>query len=188
MRKSFWIIALLFAAIGAPNAHAQVTFTFSFTNTPGVGNQLGGTVTGEIIGLNNNEADQTPQIIIESFPAAFDGIMAGVSSDPVDWNEGVSYDIFTVLNGQITAANFFATEYVNGGPYNGNYIYFAINDTSDESELGVEPAAITVINNGGLMGADLTPTLTPEPTSMVLFGTGLLAMCRIMRKREAFGK
>jgi hypothetical protein len=71
MRKSLWIIALVFAAIGAPNAHADVTeYTINFTG--GSPNPTSGS-----FDFDNNPADLTP---FSDFTVVWEGLTFDLTS------------------------------------------------------------------------------------------------------------
>jgi hypothetical protein len=164
MRKSLWIMALLFAAIGAPNAHAD-SFTFTFggiasgggtftTNPLSGGTYLVTGITGNVDGLtitslfapggfhgNDNELYPTSPLVDVN----------GISFETADGRDWRLYQIIPI----------YITPYVL------------------ESHLGGESFSY---------GLDFTITpvaTTPEPPVVLLLGAGLLGLVVIGRKRFA---
>jgi hypothetical protein len=157
------VTALL--AILAP-AHA-LTFDFSFTGADG-------TVTGQVVGLNDNTDNQQPSALyIDSYPSALGAICTtpcNTTASP--WS--VITDEFSVSAGAITSASYNAFDTTNGAAL--DFAYDPALD-SDYGDLARAPANET--------GNNLSFT-TPIPSSVALFATGLgaLSLFGWRRKRK----
>jgi hypothetical protein len=96
-------------AVAGMTASAQagrLNFDFSFTGT--FGNQIGGTVTGEIFGLTDNATGPASAVDIYSVPGS---VVYGETlpfNTMTAENGTVNSNSFTVVNGEITVADFSA--------------------------------------------------------------------------------
>jgi hypothetical protein len=144
MRKYLWIIPLLFAAIGAPNAHAD-TYDVTFT-CPGLCPEPP-TATAPV---------STPfsflYISVGGVPFSV-GLVGDLPGDAYAWNEDVTlgteaFDLVDMTAGQVLSTCYSAD----------------------------------VCEGGAVL---FSPAPTPEPSSMLLFGTGLLGLAVLFRRRCA---
>ncbi len=173
------VFALAIAAVALSSVSAQADdFTFSFVNT--VGN-VGGTVTGEILGLTNNSTGPATEVLITSFPSGLNSVLGSAPINATDFTSQVS-NSFTETNGQVTAADFIAWEtvdsytyggelYVDGDPYN----YLNLDGTD----------AYYVYGNSGLAAANIQPLVAAEPSSLLLLATGLIGLLGLGRRKLA---
>ena len=178
MRVHSWVMGVAVVAalvIGAGRADAGPVFTFQIDNTIG---DVSGSVTGEIFGLPDNGTAAATSVMIESFPAGLDSLVAS----PIDatlWDQQYQ-NTFTVVNGQIVDGHFWAQQtisgfaqgfqlYLNGSPY--NFINLDGTDTR------------YVWGNDGFDAAHFAAASVPEPASLLLMGTGLAGVVRKLRKR-----
>jgi hypothetical protein len=171
--------AVALTLAGAPSAHAgTLSFFFSFSNVTG---SVPGTVTGEITGLADNSLTSATNVFIDSFPSAL-----GLSlTTPFDTIGDSAINNFTVSNGQITAASYFA---VGVGSYT-----FGINRINGNFLAG--PGGLSgpggeVFNGNGFAGVTFTAVPTvPEPATwaMMLLGfAGLGFAFRQSRRKVSF--
>jgi hypothetical protein len=171
MRKSLWIIALLFAAIGAPNAHAD-SYDPLFSCTAAIN---GCTTTG------SNGVPLFPSAAPVSFPAptlivTMDGASFAFSfqstarySDNYTWS---MYELFQYVPGTYAVG-------------------MTITDSTFPS-FSMDLVSVTipnVLNPDDLFkSGDLTflPTSTPEPSSIALMLAGI-GLVLVIRKRFPLG-
>ncbi len=165
------LLALLALAAMAGQTHASLVFDFSFTNEY-YGN-VPGTVSGQILGLVDNEAGQSAtQVVIDSYPA----VMNGLGTPPIDavgWNDQV-INSFTVTDGQVTSASFQALKLVSG--FTTNLLdlnHDTVNALVYQLPEYDPPSSLEVINQNGLPGANIVPASTPEPASIALLASGI---------------
>jgi len=155
-------LAIVLAGMSCASARATLLdFDFSFTGNPDLKNDIAGTVTGEIIGLQDNTANQVPlDIIIISAPAAL-GFAPNYDLADNGWNLAIDGTI-TVSDGQITSA----TDYV-AAP-NALGVALALNGLGEgENGFGSINGGSNVHNLGGFSGA--TYAAVPEPSQYGLF-------------------
>jgi hypothetical protein len=195
MRKSLWIIALLFAATVAPKVRADVT-TYQVTLTgPGESppNATPGTGFAVItIDINAN----TLNIVSYTFtgltsPAtashiqcctAFPGVgTAGVATQVpsfVGFPLGVTSGTYS-MSFDMTQASTWNPTFItaNGGTPGGAELALAAGAAAGEAYLNIHTNDFP----GGEIRGFLTPT--PEPASLLLFGTGLLGIMGAARRK-----
>ena len=180
-------VVMLTAVVG--QARASQIFDFSFTNT--VGNTPG-TITGQIVlGFSGDGHGVATSLIIDSFPSP-PFVASGFGSlDAASWafaqTTFVPGNEFFVTNGQLTYGEFTATTgavFYDGIPYvNGIGINY----------VGLSPSASLL--QEALAGPDGTqyyvqgpltilPLTIPEPASLTLLGTGLMAIGGVRRWRK----
>jgi hypothetical protein len=186
MRKSLWIIALLFAAIGAPTVlRAQTTYTVD--ETFGFGGSVMGTITtdgntgtlgvGDILSWNLTLNDGA-------------GVLQDTSSDPAPYSSVEGSDLTATATGLFfdftggAGALDLADQTTDGqvcflDAYNCDNI-------STTNGIDVDQLGISFESNGGLSGTQEIATLTPspEPSTAILWLTGIGLMI-LMRKRIA---
>jgi hypothetical protein len=185
-RSSTLVILCLSIVFSHRSARAD-DFAFSFTNTVGT---VAGSVTGEILGLQNNATSSATAVIIDSYPSGLPNILEALPADATLWNV-LGSNTFTVMHGQITAADF---ESVEQQP-----VCAQINATCTLNELrinvnnGYEDAALGswIITAGITSDVQYVQSLSPgvitftrlhvpEPSSLiVLVGGCLLILSRI---------
>lgn len=183
------------------SANAQLSnFDFSFSSNDGdvlsPGNPaepFSGTVTGEIIGLQNNASSTPSDIIITSAPSAFD-ISTPYSFAP--FTDGPP--TFIVSDGQITAITTFPPVMVD---HSGDYeLIFGYSSSPNQATLieleestgspfvGLvdSPAeGVELPTGGGLSALNFTPAAVPEPSAwaLTLVAVGLLALWHLRVRR-----
>jgi hypothetical protein len=178
MMRAFILASAGIALFGAC-AQAD-NFDFTFTGSLG-------TVTGEIIGLTNNTADQkATEVEIFTEPAGLD--FPSGTLTPTSWTDPDD-NSFTEEGGVITASNFSAEE-GTGCPFHcassfqlstGGFFSSASleNGYADDSLPYFGTIKFTAVT---------TTSAVPEPTSVVLLSTLLLlAVALVVRKRLAHG-
>jgi hypothetical protein len=195
MRKSLWIIALLFAATVAPKARADVT-TYQVTLTgPGESPPNASPGTGFAV-ITIDTSANTLDIVSYSFsgltgPTTASHIQccttpprvgtAGVATQvpsfmgfPTGVTSG-SYSMVFDMTQASTWNPFFIT--ANGGTPAGAELALADGAADGEAYVNIHTDTFP----GGEIRGFLTPT--PEPASLLLFGTGLLGIMGAARSK-----
>jgi hypothetical protein len=195
MRKSLWIIALLFAATVAPKAWADIT-TYQVTLTgPGESPANASPGTGHAV-ITIDTIANTLDIVSFSFsglisPATGSQILCCTATPGVG-NSGVATPVpsfagfpLGVTSGtysmsfDMTQASTWDPIFItaNGGTPGDAEIALAQGAAAGEAYLNIDS---TVFAGGEIRGF-LTPT--PEPASLLLFGTGLLGIMGAARRK-----
>ncbi len=182
------LLVLIFAFVSGlswcTSAHAQ-TLNFDFTLTGGsaTSNIGGGTVTGEIMGLQNNASSTPSDILIFSAPAGL-GISSSLpySLEAHGWNlsgdaEGAS---ITVSNGAITSSTDYEASIVSQDDYLSLNVPLIVNGVEEGPLNGLEIDTKYVSNTEGFAGVTYT-LATPEPASWAL---GLVAVVFVVALRR----
>jgi hypothetical protein len=192
MRKSLWIIALLFAATVAPNARADVT-TYEVTLTgPGESPPNGSPGTGfAVITIDTNA--NTLDIVSDSFTGLTSTTIAshihcctatplvgtaGVATPFPGFPPGVTSGTYS-MNFDMTQASTWNPTFIadNGGTLASAELALADGAADGEAYLDIHSPTFP----GGEIRGFLTPT--PEPASLLLFGTGLLGIMGAARRK-----
>jgi len=165
------ILVLLLAFVACPVQAALLNFTFSQA-------VAGGTVTGEIDGLNSTGTSTPTEIIITSQPSGYPNtapinlIASGYGFLGTDNN-------FTVTGGAITGADVLIYKTVTGGNYQGYVFDFSSTafGVSNENGVFLATSGLTVItsntNTGGFAGTTYTPVPEPHETALIFLLGGL---------------
>ena len=124
---------------------------------------LGGTVTGEIFGLQNNATGPATEVLIDSYPASL-----GVISDLIatDWSAQI-FNTFTETNGQISTEQFEARDMTSPLPL--LTLQFGMGDLQTRD---------------GEFTGPLTFAPVPEPFAWILLLTVMLAVAIVKRSRR----
>jgi PEP-CTERM motif len=167
------ILAAFLCLLFVSSAHAQLEdFDFSFVGAPTHSN-VNGTVTGEIIGLQNNAASAPTDIIITSAPAGLDLPSLRYDLNANGWTLSGAGDTITVANGVITGADYQAS--LNGGSFFDLNFSITNNGVTVAELNGLEYQGTKYVANvDGLSG--VTYTLVPEPSTWAMLLGGLTAM------------
>jgi len=168
---AFGTVVAFFVLCG--NAYAgPLDFSYSFA---------GDQVTGTIDGLSDNSTSAATNFYIDTVASS-----AGVFSLPLPYDlvPDAGANQFTVTNGQVTGINFNG-DLPDGGLFDfyTGYDYFfyisgeGINAQDISYNTGESFTAAT--------GFAVTPLVaTPEPTTLALFGAGLLGLGFLYRRRS----
>jgi PEP-CTERM motif len=194
MRNSLWIIALLFAVVVAPNAHANniIDYTINFTSNQG------DVASSGTLEYDSTIPSVTASIVWEGQTFGFSdaNLVAGLdgNSSFTGCTGTAEALAFNVLNGCAGTMNWFGDNF-NGADYLQLYvIQGAPCGSTLESGYpcydGFAPplAGLDVPYSGGtftLTAVDPTPTPEPSTCSFILLGAGMLGL--LMRKRLAQG-
>jgi hypothetical protein len=143
-------IAIAAALVGGMAQPAQaLDFFFSFNNVNGTTN---GTVSGRIIGLEDNTPNQmADNVFIDDFPAGLGGAFNNMSNDALTWSNVAAHS-FTVTNGNLTSANFNALDTSNS-----ETDFLRLNFAGTTNNLSLDGFSTSVSNFNSLTGLTFTP-------------------------------
>jgi len=178
MRPALWIVLLLGVLLAAPGVFAQTNVDFFCNLAPG------STCTGTVTHSGSNFSssginvfnDSGPFSIAVPFTLAFNTATKSISLDGTGVDAGIN------LVGTIVS-------YMGIGSSVGLTANFTSLPASVQAQLGTATGSSTgfviyIAKNGTAQSVDLLIAPTPEPTSMLLVGTGLLAIGGLLRKRR----
>jgi len=189
-----------------PMPAQALNFSFEFGN---FNYDISGFVKGRILGLSDNTANQSAtSVIIDSLPAVYSppGSIRGYGNDLVLWPR-VLVNKFTVENGIITDFLFSSSTILNHilGPGDSgllmtpNRVRFSedlshSNGWTFSESIGTkyDPVPREDMINFSLLTNDpgapiLTPIPNPEPSTIILLGTGLAGLVAWRRKQTSHG-
>jgi len=169
MFRSTLVLLLAFAV--CPVKGALLNFTFSQAVT-------GGTITGEIDGLNSTGTSTPTEIIITSQPSGYPD-SAPISLLASGYGFLGTDNNFTVTGGAITGADVLIYKTVAGGNYQGYVFDFtsAAFGVSNENGIFEATSGLTVLlsntNTSGFAGTIYTPVPEPRKTALIFLLAGL---------------
>jgi hypothetical protein len=187
MRKSHCITLLLFAAIGAPTAHAQTTYTYTgndFTTFVGLTCPSDCSIDGSFTVSSPLGPGTTTTKVT---PTAFDFYIS--TADSPTWTNlnGASAGPFSVTtNATGLIISWDIAFYSSGHVYPIFVTSYGDSGNTDQFTYGLNPPMTSYID--GLNTDDPgTWTMTPEPSSLILMLTGGVWLWLVMRKRLGRG-
>jgi len=174
-----------------PGSLRADNFIFSFANT--IGN-VSGTVTVEIMGLTNNTTGPAAQVILLSYPASLDPQVADAGTNVTNW-AFQDANVFTETSGVLVGEDFVAAANPGGGSTVDALLLDNITPPPASSPLN--PSPIDFLGYGPLFApanplpfvnaVETVPPIagatTPEPSSQLLFVTGVLGLVLVLRRR-----
>jgi hypothetical protein len=191
MRKSLWIVPvlLLFAAVGAPNAHADTlaftvtgliggTLNISTAAPSGLGTYLGNGITGTFDGLavtgliapggfsGNDNLLTAAAPYVDALGVAF------ATSDGTDWDLNAQ-----LLFGSITTGIFYSAPTCPTGPN--------VTGCAVVANFSATITSASIIPLGGGIIIVTPIAAVPEPPSILLLCAGLLGLLVIGRSKFA---
>lgn len=167
------LLALFAMAATVGQTRADQIFDFSFTNQTG---SVNGTVSGFIdLAFNGNGSGAATQAVITSQPTIFTTEFAAPPINLLGLAH-VPLNSFTVTGGAITSVQFSANTLTGVEPI------FEMDNLGATWELAAGADSPSVISST----LTFTPaeSTTPEPASLVLLSTGLLAGFGVIRLRR----
>ena len=192
MRKTLWIIPLLFAAISAPNVHADddTDYTINFTLSP----------PGTLPTAGSFVYDNTTNTFV-SFTVDWDGLVFDLTSSansPLIISDGppcisgatgpqATLALMTTCNSATPAAYWDAvnpTPEQSGSNADFTFIAFGPGVTTEEIAIS-PPGGITGTETGDSGLGSFEAIATPEPGTSGLMLIGIIALVLVMRKRIA---
>ena len=187
------LLGLIFVPFFASTSVKALDFDFSITGDPSYTDEgitsNAGTITGEIIGLQDNASSDPSDIIITSAPTGLGFIPTPFSL--VNGYPGYFYldgGTFTVADGVITSADFSAYSNDDRASFDFNVtnsINLALNGFVSLSTLSDFGTEVELSNGGGFQGVTYTAVQTPEPSTYAMMLLGLCAIGLCVRRQLA---
>lgn len=177
MRKSLWIIALVLAGIVAPIAHADVltNYMLSFTSTTGTLPTSPVTITFD---------NTTNQFTL--FTVTWDGLAFDFASE-LNAAANQNIDGVAACAGSTKAASFLLSATVPACLADFPLGWFGTvggGTGSMDLETSATSDVISISTSNSATSAFGTFSVTPEPASIILLGTGLLALGGSLRRKK----
>ncbi len=186
MRKYLWIVTLLFVAIAAPLARAgDITYNVNFT--VGIGSVHGSIQTNGAVGTLSVGDIVSWNLLLNDGVSTFD--LMGTSNSAVDINgtslSATATDLFFNFSNTTEDFVLFQNPVLGSGE---NFLCFegAVAGCSAPSSINLRvniDDTSQVLPETGVQIVGIAGTsATPEPSSLLLFGTSLLGLAPVRRK------
>jgi hypothetical protein len=182
--KFMTIVVVLLTA--SASAHAGLIYQFTFSHTI---NNVQGTTTGKIYGLEDNTTGEATDIKLESTHSIWS------RSDLSAWNSFRSNE-YTMENGELTKFNMAYIDYnhlsgLGVQRYQINMTYGRDNIGEDLGELKFTQSYFNIVQSlsgsGPLFITAFTPTETevPEPSTLAIFALGMMGLASRRFKKQS---
>ena len=176
MRKILSALVLILGLTVVPAAHAS-SITYNLTLTS-FGGGIGGNVAG---GTGSITLDDTPGSGLDFFS------QPGFSGHRItDLTFNIGGDVFTLADAvSLTTASFF-NGFLTGIHYDGVLSSGKVNINFDSvSLLYAFSDDVKDLNSFGLISANVATAHAPEPSALLLFGSGALGLVGVVRRKLA---
>jgi hypothetical protein len=177
MRKSLWIILFLFVVIGAPNAHAQTTYTYTgndFTTFDGVTCPSDCSIDGSFTIPSPLAASTTTYVT----PTAFDFYIS--TADSPTWTNlnGALVGSFGFITNSSDAIIEWNIDMYSAGITDPYFVTMSIPSQAEDGFETTDTPTETFAENSFIPGTWTSASLTPmpEPTSLTLLLLGIFAV------------
>jgi hypothetical protein len=186
-----YAIFLFLFILFSPAEADLLNFDFSFTGDSNHGG-LGGMITGEIVGLENNASSTPSDIILTSFPPGLDiPSSAPYSLNDNGWNLAGDADgqFIVVSNSLITSATDYEATISGQQDFFSLNVPFILNDVEQGPLNGLQYGPDAEVSNfDGFSGVTYTLVTIPEPAKVALLLISLVMLgswCPFRRKSES---